>query len=320
MVSVVICTYNRSDSLRNALVSLSQVTKPQGLSWEIVVVDNKSTDDTADVVRTFSSQPELNCRYVLEQQQGLSFARNRAIKETTGEILVFTDDDVSFDRSWLTELLAVFAQHDCIACGGKVLPLWECPRPSWFCDESDKSFNGVIVQFDQGDHIHESAVAPFGANMAFRRRAFTRYGLFRTDLGRSGSVLMSGEETELFQRIRSGNEKVFYTPDAIVYHPVSPERIQKSYIQSFFYCCGKMRVRIDGIPAGARRRFSIPQYMFRMLAEASVNWIFSYGPRRRFRNKVQCYLVAGMMVESRRIIEAAKPCRIQAPGRGLPDK
>lgn len=281
------------------LQSLAGLHIPPDLSWEVIVVDNNSTDGTPDAVATVCQESAFTVQYVFERQQGLSHARNKGIQIARGDVLAFTDDDVTVDASWLVELRAAFEKYGCTAVGGKVVPLWSAPRPRWFYDEPPFSLRGAIAQFDLGDHSCETRTAPFGANMAFARKAFDKYGVFRSDLGRTKEILLSGEETELFHRLISAGERVAYTPLAVVYHPVGIERTRKRYFQSWFFHFGRGQIRTSGIAQGVICYFGIPRYLLREAVDVALGWLVATDPKRRFRRRVQLFHIAGMMVESR---------------------
>ena len=131
--SIIVCTYNRADSLRHTLKCLAALQSPDGVDWEVIVVDNNSNDHTRQVVKEFSSVfPRL--RYEYEEQQGLSYARNHGIKSAKGDILLFTDDDVCPEPEWLATIMTSMSRYACDACGGYIAPTWEAPPPSWLTE------------------------------------------------------------------------------------------------------------------------------------------------------------------------------------------
>jgi glycosyltransferase involved in cell wall biosynthesis len=300
-ISIVICTYNRSAMLARTLASLTSMLMPPGLKWELIIVDNNSKDDTRAVVNDFAARSGLDVRYVFEGAQGLSHARNRGIIEARCDVVVFTDDDVEVEKSWLFEMRRIFEESDCLAAGGKILPVWPAPKPRWYYEEGPYNLNGAILKFDLGDSPCDLKTPPFGANMAFRRLAFDKYGFFRTDLGVCGDIVTRGEETEFFHRLLEARERVVYSPNAIVYHPVSLERMRKTYIQSLFFTAGISQFRVDGLPRDAISYFGVPRYLYRAIAEKFFAWMFSIKPKERLRNKLQMYHTAGMIVESHRM-------------------
>ena len=299
MVTVVICTYNRSESLSATLRSLAEMAVPPGVAWEIIVVDNNSTDDTQGVVERFAAASGLKVRYVFEAQQGLSHARNRGIQEAKGDIIAFTDDDVSVGKEWVAEIQKAFTRLDCLALGGRIYPTWAHSRPDWLEEEGPYALQGPIIKFDLGDQTCEAKRLPFGANMAFKRVAFERYGLFRADLGRTNGGLMGGEETDFFHRLRQDGEKIFYVPGAYVRHPVVEERIQRSYYQSWHFDCGRTMVRLEGRPQRAVYYFGVPRYLLREIATNVIQWLTTLDTKRRFYHKVLVYHLAGKIVEMR---------------------
>ena len=194
--SVIVCTYNRSASLKRTLQSLQAQAVGDGVDWEVLIVDNNSKDDTRSVVEDFGATFS-RVRYCYEPTQGLSFARNHGIAQARGNILLFTDDDVTPEPDWLRRILDGMARSGCDACGGYIAPLWESPPPAWLTDR----FHGFLaIKAERTDtyEIVDGLPLPFGANMAFRREVFARFGVFDVTRGRRGDILASGEDGELF--------------------------------------------------------------------------------------------------------------------------
>jgi glycosyltransferase involved in cell wall biosynthesis len=299
MVSVVICTYNRGGSLRSTLESLSKISLPADFSWELVLVDNNSSDDTRSVVENSCSEFKLPVRYVLETSQGLSHARNRGICEASGELIVFTDDDVLIAKDWLVEIKSTFDEFGCLALGGKIVADWPTSRPSWFEDQGPFALGQAIISCDLGNEVCRTKKIPIGANMAFRKQAFEKYGLFRTDLGRGSNDLMGGEEWEFFRRLQENAEVVCYTPRAVVHHPVPRQRISKSYFRRWYYNFGKTDTRLNGFPSSSIRYFGVPRFLGRMMVESLFMWLFSVGAKKRFYYESNLYYLAGRIAEAR---------------------
>src|SRR5262245_47296119 len=170
MISVLICTYNRSGELKKTLKSLEAMVAPLDLRWELLVIDNNSNDDTRAVVEEFARTAGFTVRYVFTAEQGLCHARNTGIREAKGDILVFTDDDITVDSYWLLSLQDIFARFACMGVAGKIVPLWTCEKPVWLEQmEAVVPLNKVIVSFDLGEELYDIQTPPFGANMAFRK-------------------------------------------------------------------------------------------------------------------------------------------------------
>jgi glycosyltransferase involved in cell wall biosynthesis len=296
--SVIVCTYNRCESLRTTLASLAALNVPESISWELIVVDNNSTDGTREVVERFANQQSFPVIYLLERAQGLSFARNAGIAKARGEFVVFTDDDVLVEPGWLWRLVELFETSQCAAIGGKIVPSWTCRQPEWFTASGRFRLQGVIVSFDRGAETKRLDSAPFGANMAFRREVFGRYGGFRTDLGRSGRSLLGGEDSEFCSRLIGAGEQVMYAADAVVYHPVQPERMTKAYFQAWYFEFGRAAVKVEGIPEGTVCYWGIPRYLFRTCLSNALRWWLSAATARRFYYKVHAYMNVGTIVEA----------------------
>lgn len=314
-VSVVICTYNRATSLATTLESLARMSVPPDLDWELIVVDNNSTDNTRTVVMEFLLTSGLKVRYVYEPEQGLCHARNRGVSCATGEIIAFTDDDVQVEPDWLRELADTFRKFDCVGAAGKSVPAWNgLAKPAWLATKGPYCLSrGAILDFDLGNDPKEIRIAPWGLNMAFRRTAFEKYGAFRTDLGVLGSAGLLGEDTEFGKRLLHQGEKIAYSPRAIVFHPVERHRITKSYILRYQFRLGRTDIRLQGWPAGSVFYFGIPRYMFRSLVERCRSWLFSWGVRKRLYHKAQVYFLVGQMMEARILQKELTDRRTSSP-------
>ena len=300
MISVVICSYNRSESLKKTLQSLREMLVPVGLSWEVIVADNNSTDNTREVVEDFARASGLNVRYAFEESQGLSHARNNGIKEAKGEIIAFTDDDATVDSYWIWHLKNTFDQFDCVGVGGRIIPLWTCKKPSWLKENGPYQLMKAIVSFDLGEEPCETKTPLFGANMAFKKMMFKKYGLFRIDIGANAAeaTAATGEDTEFCRRLINSGEKLIYTPKAIVYHPVEKQRTKKRYFQLWYFRYGRSLIKMESISKNAVCYFGVPRYFFRILLESFLKWFFTFNAQKRFYNKLHFYLIAGEIAES----------------------
>lgn len=260
MTSAIICTYNREKYIIDCLEHL-RLAIPDGV--EVLIVDNNSTDGTAELVRNYlGDHTEFPGRYLLETRQGLSHARNRGIAEARGDTLVFLDDDSMVAEDYferLREGLDKYPQAG--AFGGHITPVFEDGiTPRWLCRWTLSWVSGL----DMGP----SAKAfpknkyPIGANMAFRRNVLERTGLFNPELGRSGKNLMGGEEKDLFQRIKAAGHSIIYLPKLRIEHMIPPSRTTLDYIRRFG----------DGVGRSERIRSKAEgTYKRRLLSEA-VKW------------------------------------------------
>src|SRR5215469_3709073 len=159
-ISVILCIYNGADSLPAALTSLSKMSIPDGMSWEVVLVNNNSTDETGKIIEEFARTSGFTVQHLFEPKQGRAFALNAGIRKARGEIIAFTDDDVIVDPQWLVGLSNMFATFECIALAGRVKPLWDKPQPDWLEMEGQQ----VVGHFDYGEQPIQINLSPLGAN------------------------------------------------------------------------------------------------------------------------------------------------------------
>ncbi|MGH9344896.1 MAG: glycosyltransferase [Terriglobia bacterium] len=300
-ISVIICTYNRAAHLKITLASVLSLDAPPALKWEILIVDNNSTDSTRDVVEEFAASSGLNTRYIFEPQQGKSFALNAGIKEAKGNIVAFTDDDVTLDPKWMLSLKEALDEWGCIGAAGKIVPVWNDPVPPWFEMEGQQA----VGHFDMGDAPKETNYA-HGANAAFRREAFEKYGLFRVDLGPDGKAAAGYEDDEFGHRLTRLGEKIMYAPGAIVYHPVETHKLNKAYFRKWFYDIGGTMMWARIWPQETVLYFGIPRYLFRALVENTLKYPFVFDQKRRFRRECLARSAAGGILEGCRVLWTKK--------------
>jgi glycosyltransferase involved in cell wall biosynthesis len=229
-LSVIVSTYNREKYLPNALESLANQTfEPK--KFEIILINNNSSDSTESICNSFAEKyPNLNFRYIIEYNQGLSYARNRGIDESKGDILVFIDDDAFAFNNYLHEIDRFFVENkQIIAGGGRIYPKWEYKQPIWM----SKYLLPLVSVIDLGDEVKlfKNRNFPIGANMAFRRKAFEKYGKFNVNLGRIGSGMQGGEEKDIFYRLQKAGEQIAYIPNAKVHHLVPQKRLSFDFIK-----------------------------------------------------------------------------------------
>ena len=241
-LSIIISTYNNAISLVRTLESVAKQDYDK-TKWECVVVNNNSTDDTAERVTAFiEAHPELNIRLVEEPEQGLSHARNRGISESKGQILSFIDDDETINEGFVSAYIDLFNNHGAFVGSGKLKVCYDSGRPKWMSYYTEKM---IANPFDLGGEITTvtSKITPTGGNMAFNRELFNLYGGFDTDLGRRGKALYGGEENDLFRRVRDLGERVFYTPHAIAYHHIADYKLTSEYFDNLSYGVGVSKRR-----------------------------------------------------------------------------
>jgi len=284
-LSIVIATYNRASDLRATLSSLADL-RP-ACSWETIVVDNNSTDGTRDAVEEMSARFPVPLRYYLERQQGRSPALNAGIRAAAGSIIVTTDDDVRVDADWLDRISDALNHLGCDYVGGRVLPLWQAPPPRWLSQRGGRHW-AVIALLDYGDRpIEFGARVPLGVNMAFRRSAFDRAGLFDPDTGRKAGTLLGQEVREWCIRARAAGLRGFYVPEMAVRHVIPAARLKKAYFRRWFYWRGISRAMLyerAGLDMEAPERtaldvrtvphvLGVPRYLYRKALASVRDWI-----------------------------------------------
>ncbi len=300
MLSVILCTYNRAAVLRGTLRSLGALRGAATLPWELIVVDNHSTDATRDTIDAFRRTRSLPLVSVFEARQGKSHALNTGLAHARGDIVAFTDDDVTLDAQWLVEVARAFARPACQAIGGRIVPVWSSPPPPWFSSRGPHRLAQAIVEFDLGEEPIPLSVPPFGANLAFRRALFDEHGGFRTDLGpRPGKFRLGGggEDTEFCRRLMGRGVPILYAPRAVVYHPVEPERMTKQYFKRWYFQYGQSLARQSEIPHGAPRCWGVPLYLLRELTATLLRAQCSLRPAPRFHYLLEAYRMAGQISE-----------------------
>ena len=233
-ISVVIATYNRASLLEGALAALASQEVPRSLLWEIVVIDNNSSDSTAGVVDAFSQTVSIPVRYALEPRQGLSWARNRGVQEARGSILAFSDDDVCPAPDWVAQIAAAMDRWNAHGVGGRILPLWETSPPRWLTGNWRLMRRLSIMEFEGSRPLAlplDRQPQIWGANMAFRRELFDRVGGFDPRRGMAGPRLFRGEESDLIDRALELGLKIVYDGALTVYHRIGSDRTRKAYFR-----------------------------------------------------------------------------------------
>jgi glucosyl-dolichyl phosphate glucuronosyltransferase len=282
--SVVIATYQRAGDLRDTLDSLSCL-RPNG-DWEVLVVDNNSTDGTRAVVEHAAATFPVRLRYVFEPEQGRSPALNAGIRLADGEIVVTTDDDVRVEPDWLDRARDGLDRLGADYVGGRVLPIWGRARPSWL-PHGGKHW-AVIALLDFGaDPMEFGERVPLGVNMAFRRSAFERAGLLDPHTGRKAGTLLGQEIREWCIRARTAGLRGFYVPEMVVQHIIPASRLTKAYFRRWFYWRGISRAMLyqkAGLDMEWPERttldfrtvphvFGVPRYLYRKALASVASWL-----------------------------------------------
>ena len=240
-LSLIIATYNRAQSLLRTLRSVvSQSAAPE--LWECIVVNNNSTDNTAEVFACFAAENQgFDLRMVTETKQGLSNARNAGITASKGEYVAIVDDDETLESSYIESYIEFFDSFPtAMAAGGAVRAEYESHRPRWMSHYTERMIANPI-DLDVVVTLFPSSRVPAGGNMAFRREIFDRVGLFNPRLGRNGQSLIGGEENDLFARLRAAGELLYFVPNAAIYHHIPDVKLTDEYFDRLSYNVGRSK-------------------------------------------------------------------------------
>ena len=242
---LIIPTFNRSALLRKSLESVKRAEVPAGVILEVTVVDNKSSDDTPLVYEVIKSDFSHSLNYVFEPRQGRSSALNAGIRSTAGQLVGIIDDDEEIDSQWINRAVSTFRSGDVDFIGGPYVPNWGAEPPAWL----PKDYLGVIGWIDAGPHV-----APYGpsfpgilmgGNVVFTREILTRVGFYKTNVSRTGTRLLAGEDEDMYSRLLEAGARGFYLPELKIYHYIPPERLTKKYFRRWCFWRGVSRGVLD---------------------------------------------------------------------------
>jgi glycosyltransferase involved in cell wall biosynthesis len=262
--SVALCTHNHADRLVRTLEDLPKIRVPKA-AWELLIIDNASSDGTPDLLARHAWPAGWTVRVVREEKLGLSNARNRAIQEARGEYVVFMDDDETADPDWLCAFERLIEAQDPDAFGGRIEVLFEDQRPAWLTDE----LLGFLGQLNRADTIvplTDNGTFFHGGNFGFRKTVCEAVGGFDSMLGRKGADNTGGEEVDFYRRLIDSGFKVWWTPEAVIYHRIQAAKLDRRYFHDLHYRQGKMEaIRRRG--TGSRIP---PNYLYGQLFRACL--------------------------------------------------
>ena len=275
VISVVICTYNRADLLPAALEDVLAQNHPQTPPFELLVVDNNSTDSTRAVVERAETR-DGRVRYLRETKQGLSHARNAGIAVARAPLIAFTDDDVRVGPDWLATIMRTVRAYPGVSVvGGKVLPIWPAPPPPWLTPEHW----GPLALVDYGEQpVRVDAGNPLclvGANLAIVRSAFDRVGGFAADVQRVRDSVGSSEDHEFLLRLFGVGGFGIYDPAIVIHADVQPDRLERAYHRRWHTGHGHFHavMRPEYLERSRTGRlFDVPAHMYRSAVRDAAGW------------------------------------------------
>jgi glycosyltransferase involved in cell wall biosynthesis len=294
--TVAICTWNRASLISRALEQLTRIEQPRG-PWELIVVNNCSTDETERVLDGFMDRLPLRC--VFEPQPGLSHARNTAVRHATGDYMVWTDDDVLVDSGWLAaHERAVDRWPEAAVFGGPVRPRFEGTLPSWLSDTWREAGDAFAMRELGGEPFElDSRRVPYGPNFAVRMKEQKKFP-YDPNLGRKPGGGTLGEETTVIRAILAAGGTGWWVPDAVVEHWIPKERQTLSYLRSYYALVGRTFYRWD--PHGAPMLWGRPQWLWRQTVRAEIAYAFarlSGNPERWMKALVDVSILRGAITK-----------------------
>lgn len=267
-LNVIVPTYNRAARLKKTLLSLARAGLPPDFEAVVTVVNNNSTDTTAQAVEDVRPHfTNKKLEYLFEAKQGRSFALNAGIRKADGDLLTTVDDDIQVAENWFVEIGKIFRArwNETDFAGGKMLPEWESSQiPAWIEPLKD----GVIGWRDYGEnewqYAHGTPILT-GGHAIFKREIFDEIGLFAEGVGATGKNLMSCEDDILYDKLLSAGKRGVYCPQLVVYHFVPQYRVSKSYYRQWCFGAGMSWNLMDEFykPFEGARLFGVPRYLYR---------------------------------------------------------
>ena len=267
-ISLIICTYNREKFLGHALQSLTQQTLP-AQDFEILIINNNATDSTPQISQDFiAKNPKLNVRYFVESNQGLSYARNRGIKEALAPIITYIDDDAEAENDFLEQILTFFKNKpEAAGVGGRIIPKYEGDPPQWM----NKYLYGFVTKVDFGDQVftYTGKSYPAGCNMSYRKDLLEQVGGFNENLK------WRADDKYIFFAIKEISDEVFHYPKAMVRHNIDAYRTTD---ENFFQLSRKFgseeRIRVKDRGQGPYLK-KVFEFIFKLGASVVLAILFT---------------------------------------------
>jgi glycosyltransferase involved in cell wall biosynthesis len=271
-ITVAICTWNRAELLRSTLEHFRGLDVPQGLEWELLVVNNRCTDHTDDVIEEFTAS--LPIRRIFEPQPGKSHALNAAVEAAGGGYILWTDDDVVVDKDWIRAYADAFVRwpEAAVFCG-PIEPHFPTQPDDWLVQILD-DVGSAYALFDLGSEPEPLTwrTVPYGANYAVRTREQRMYR-FDPELGPRPDSALRGEEVVLLRRMFEGGISGWWVPAARVKHVIPAERQTMAYLRRYFRGYGELLARTRRETDSAML-LGRPRWLWRCAVEEELRYRF----------------------------------------------
>jgi len=268
-LSIIFSTFNRNDILTRTLQGLVDMDT-NGLDWEIVLVDNAGNEETASIVKAFSSS--LPVKFLVEKNPGKNNALNTALDWASGELFIFTDDDIIPDSAWAKSMIeAADRWPDCDLFGGRILPKYPDGMTAPSIEDKDfMSVAYVIADWDLPEGKHFPATRTWGPNMMVRQRVFEQGLRFNPDIGPNGSNYAMGSESDFLKRARTAGYIELYVPSSLVYHQIRPEQLSHSWLFGRAFRLGRM-IPYQGL---SKPDLKLKKWMLREIIHLFIRYTF----------------------------------------------
>lgn len=295
-IDILIPTFNRSSLLGECIESVLRVEKPANLDWCITIIDNKSPDNTRQVVESFARKNPDHVHYLFEGRQGKSAALNAGIAATSRPLIGMIDDDEQLGAGWFDVTARWFADQEIGFIGGPYLPLWRVARPDWV-----PSGREGVLGADESASLPVSAM-PFdgvnyflrGGNAVVRRAVFERIGGFSENLGPVGEDHGACEDHDVYMRLLSARVKGMFVPELVIHHIVPPERVSRKYFRQWSLRRAESLAEMERHHRQNVQHIGrIPRYMIGSAVRALPAWLSSSDRSRRFGAELHWWDLAG---------------------------
>lgn len=253
--SFITCTYNRAKFLPKTLTALCEQTF-LGKEYEIIIIDNNSTDNTAEICEKFRDEYKFKqISYYKELSQGLSHALNRGIKEARGEYIIYVDDDETIGKKHLEKLNEyLLAFPDAELCASPVAPIYEGEIPKWMSKFTQRLIGGYF-NLGKKPRLLSKTHYPGTGHTIIKRELYNKFGLYNTELGRKGTALLGAEDKDMAFRLIEGQVKAYYFPDIPIYHHIPAYKLTDDFFNKLTFSIGKSeRLRTKSISQSTYRQ------------------------------------------------------------------
>lgn len=310
-ITLLVCTYNRGSDLREMLETALAQETDGAFTYEILVVDNNSTDDTRSVVEEFISREYNNLRYLFESRQGKSYALNTGLDAVRGDIFTICDDDFILPKDWLKNILAAFSAHPEVSfVSGKVLPAWQGEQPSWLTPEHWSAI--ALTDYGENEFYTDENNQLCLLACSFRMADIKAIDGYNPKLGVTKNLVGGTEDLDVLKRLWKSGRKGIYLPHIWFHHKVTPDRYTKKYHRRWHTGHGVFyaMMRDEEFERAPARLFDVPSHKYRQAAIDAACWL-KYSLQRReakaFWHETQLRFFKGFFSERRReFLESAR--------------